>query len=174
MTCRQRRPWSERPLAGRVPRVAVAAIALALVSPARAADDEAEEGGSGEQEQQDAKKRAAEALVRGTKLFKQGEYEQALAEFRRSRGLYPARGNTLNAALALRELGRYDEALDLFETLLRDYPDIPDREREQVERALTSLRVRPTAPTIRWMMRMTCASLANLTLESSNRPFFSM
>ncbi len=99
--------------------VAAVAIAFALALPVHAADEEEDRTPAAEEDKQDAKKQAVEALVRGTKLFKQGEYDMALAEFQRSRSLYPARGNTLNAALALRELGRYDEALELFETLLR-------------------------------------------------------
>ncbi|MBI4706112.1 MAG: PEGA domain-containing protein [Deltaproteobacteria bacterium] len=90
----------------------------------------------------DAKEQAAASLARGTELFRRGEHDAALAEFLRSRRLYPARGNTLNAALALRELGRYDEALDLFETLLRDFPEIDARQREQVEHAVADLQGR--------------------------------
>ena len=49
--------------------------------------------------------------------------QAALAEFLRSRQLHATRGNTQNAAVCLRELDRYDEALDLFEILLVDFPE---------------------------------------------------
>src|SRR5262245_57725646 len=53
---------------------------------------------------------------RGVAHFDRREWQPALAEFLRSRELAPTRGNTKNAAICLRKVGRFDDALDLFET----------------------------------------------------------
>ena len=62
-----------------------------------------------------------------------------MAEFLASRELYPTRVATNNAAIALRKLQRYDEALDMFETFLRDF-EVPPRERKEAQKQLTELR----------------------------------
>ncbi len=83
---------------------------------------------------------AMASLKRGLRLYRQQEWDAALAEFVRSRELYPARGNTLNSALCLQKLKRYDEALDMFEILLREVPNLPPRQRKLVEREVGGLR----------------------------------
>ncbi len=95
------------------------------------------------------KTRAADALEEGLALYDQGHYEAALAWFVRSRALYPARGNTLNAALCLSKLGRFDEALDMFETLLREVPALEEDERASIEREVAALRKRVGALDVR-------------------------
>jgi PEGA domain-containing protein len=90
----------------------------------------------------DRKERAAAALERGVALYRQGAFDAALAEFLASRAAYPARGNTLNAALCLAKLGRADEALDMFETLLREVSPLAPREKELVEKQVRELRRR--------------------------------
>ena len=91
----------------------------------------------------DANKVAAgAALKRGLDRFASKDYDAALAEFVASRELYKARGNTLNAALALRELGRLGEALNMFEALLRDFPELDAKEKNDVQRAIKELRPR--------------------------------
>jgi hypothetical protein len=81
-------------------------------------------------EREDAAKREAdkkEALAhfdRGSELVSKSMWDAALAEFLESRRLYPAAGNTQNAALCLKTLGRLDEALDLFEQA-RDFKQSP-------------------------------------------------
>jgi hypothetical protein len=62
---------------------------------------------------------------RGRERLKERAWDAALAEFARSRQLYAGRGNTQNVAICLRELKRYDEALDAFEALLRDFAATP-------------------------------------------------
>ncbi|MCA9619893.1 MAG: PEGA domain-containing protein, partial [Myxococcales bacterium] len=62
---------------------------------------------------------------RGLKLLREEAWSPALAEFLQSRELFPTRVATNNAGIALRKLQRYDEALDMFETLLRDF-EVPD------------------------------------------------
>ena len=46
---------------------------------------------------------------------------------------------TKNAAICLRKVGRFDEALDLFEALLRDFPDLAQSDRELAEREVREL-----------------------------------
>src|SRR5262245_34722023 len=88
----------------------------------------------------EAKKAEANAAFeRGMKLMAEENFDAALAEFLRSRELYPARGNTQNAALCLKKLGRYDEALDMFETLLREVPSLSPEDKQLVELAIADL-----------------------------------
>src|SRR5205085_10481518 len=72
---------------------------------------------------EEAKQRFQRALVR----FDKHVWDAALAEFLESRAAYPTRSNTQNAAICLRNLNRFDEALDMFETLLKEFPQVPDR-----------------------------------------------
>jgi hypothetical protein len=74
----------------------------------------------------DAADRKAEARAHFDKaraLAESGTWSAALAEFLASRRLYATWGNTLGAASSLQKLGRFDEALDLFEILLKDFGD---------------------------------------------------
>src|SRR5262249_34277674 len=61
-------------------------------------------------------------------------------EFRQSLELHPTRGAVKNAALCLRKLHRFDEALDFYERLLREFPTLPERERAFAEREVNELR----------------------------------
>jgi len=54
----------------------------------------------------------------GLELVKQEAWDSALAEFLRSRELYPTKNALKNAAVCLRELKRFDEALDMYDELL--------------------------------------------------------
>jgi hypothetical protein len=85
--------------------------------------------------QRDEAKRRFE---RGVSLLKDGALDAALAEFQASRALAVTRGNTRNAAVVLRKLHRFDESLDLFESLAT-FPDLGD-EREAVMREIEELR----------------------------------
>ncbi len=78
-------------------------------------------------------------FVMGLTHFDRGEWPAALAEFLKSRELFPSKGNTKNAAICLRKVGRYDEALDMFETLLRDYPDLSPTDRALAQTEITQL-----------------------------------
>jgi len=75
----------------------------------------------------------------GNGLLARGEVAAALAEFQQSRALFPTRGNTLNAAIALQRLGRFDEALELYGTLPRDF-ELDAEQRSRVEREIELLR----------------------------------
>lgn len=107
------------------------AVTLALApSRALAADPPpppavpAPDAGDASQAKDDAAERKAAARARfdkGKALSGEGAWGAALAEFLASRELYPTWGNTLGAASSFRKLARFDEALDMFEILLRDF-----------------------------------------------------
>ena len=90
----------------------------------------------------DPQKRAeAEAsFKRGLDLLGQDAWQAALAEFLRSRDLFPTRTATNNAAFCLRKLNRFDEALDMYEALLREYPDVSQDKKEAAQKEVTELR----------------------------------
>lgn len=114
---------------------AVLALAVALAPAAAFADDAPDEKaaekkaeGDGAKddaaEKNDTAEKKAEARAhfeKGRQLSGEGAWAAALAEFLASRELYPTSGNTLGAASSLRKLARFDEALDMFELLLRDH-----------------------------------------------------
>ncbi len=87
----------------------------------------------------ETKQEARRHFLRGLALLRQKAWAPALAEFKLSRALYPTRVATNNAAIALTELQRYDEALDMFETLLRDFK-VAEQERGLAQREIAQLR----------------------------------
>jgi hypothetical protein len=89
----------------------------------------------------DARKaEAREHFDKAIALFNQSAWDAALAEFLRSRQLFPTRNATSNAAICLRRLQRFDEALDLYEALLREFPDMPADLKIEAQRAVKELR----------------------------------
>src|SRR5262245_55376847 len=77
----------------------------------------------------DEKAQAEERFYKGLRLFREQLWDAALAEFLESRAMHATRAATRNAALCLRKLGRFDEALDLFEAMLREFPPASAEER---------------------------------------------
>lgn len=75
----------------------------------------------------------------GVSHFDREEWQAALVEFLQSRALYPTKGNTKNAAICLRKVGRFDEALDLFEALAREFPDLSPTDRALAEHEIQEL-----------------------------------
>src|SRR5262245_45532987 len=67
-----------------------------------------------------ARAEARSRFERGLSLYRDGAYDAALAEFLRSRELFSTRAATQNAGSALKRLGRFDEALDMFDRLLAE------------------------------------------------------
>ncbi len=111
---------------------------------ASAADDEAptpEDVDEPPVVSEETKQKAKIHFTRGLKLLREEAWSPALAEFLRSRELYPTRVATMNAGIALRKLQRYDEALDMFETLLRDF-DVKDEDRAAAQIQIAELRTR--------------------------------
>jgi len=67
---------------------------------------------------------ARQHFERGLALAQTGQnWNEALAEFLTSRQLFPTRSATRNAAIASQALGRYADALDLYDLLLREFRD---------------------------------------------------
>ena len=95
-------------------------------------------------EPDDASAKKAEAKERFEKamgLFEKKIWDAALAEFLASRAAYATRGNTQNAAICLRNLNRFDEALDMFEALLQQFGSgLSQPDRELVDKEIRSLR----------------------------------
>jgi len=90
----------------------------------------------------DAQKKKEEAKARfekGMTLFDRKAWDPALAEFLESRAAYPTRSNTQNAAICLRNLNRFDEALEMFEVLLHDFPNLSAQERAAVDKEIKEL-----------------------------------
>lgn len=90
---------------------------------------------------EDPRAEARARFERGMALIREGSWDAALAEFLATRRLAPTiRNATLNAARCLQKLGRGDEALDLYEVLLRDFPDLPAKEKEGVQHEIVALK----------------------------------
>lgn len=66
----------------------------------------------------DPRSEAAAHFSVGIDLVDRHRWDSALAEFRRSNELLPTSGALENVAVCLRELGRFDEALDAYDELL--------------------------------------------------------
>jgi hypothetical protein len=64
---------------------------------------------------------ARDLLRKGLALFEAGEVPRALEFFRQSMAVFPAKGNTINAANCLRDLGRLDESLALYEEAVASF-----------------------------------------------------
>jgi len=105
-------------------------VALAQANPA----PETERPG-----QEPAESEARARFFKGLELFAAKDWGAALAEFERSRQLYPTRGATRNAAICLKNLRRYDESVMLYEQWRRTWPDAPEDERKLVEAELAAL-----------------------------------
>lgn len=78
-----------------------------------------------------AKAEAQAKFEKGLKLFEDGAFQLALLEFRASREKFPTRAATRNAALVLRKLERFDEAIEMWDTLEREFPNLPPAELAQ-------------------------------------------
>lgn len=110
-------------------------VVLALSAPAQAAPP----GGPAAER----KARAALRFEAGKKLVRRTAWAAALAEFLESRRLYPTWSATFNVAVCLQELGRHAEALEAYETLLREFSDtLPKATKDAVRRDVLLLRGR--------------------------------
>lgn len=93
---------------------------------------------------EDPEKRKEEAKVRfqrGLELVQNESWDAALAEFLASRKLFPTRVALKNAALSLRQLKRYVEALAMYNELLTSFAaSIPPEERKTIDDAITQLK----------------------------------
>ena len=87
----------------------------------------------------DKRAQARASFDSGVVHFDRGESSAALADFLRSRELFPTRAATKNAAVCMRRENRFDEALDMFEELLR-FPDLSPADRAFAESQSAELR----------------------------------
>ena len=94
------------------------------------------------QDEDSNKVRARELFFQGFELQRSGDCAGALANFQRSRELYPTKNATNNAAICLVRLKRLPEALVMFETLLREFPTLSDDDRAEVLKEVQRLRAR--------------------------------
>jgi hypothetical protein len=86
----------------------------------------------------------AKTLFReGVVLLQESEPERALDRFLRSRALVPSAKNTINAGICLERLGRFDEALELYEDAsARFAQELDERDRRSLDLVLADLRRR--------------------------------
>jgi hypothetical protein len=105
--------------------------ALAQTQPTPAAP-----AGAPSESQQDE---ARSHFALGLSHFDREEWAAALVEFLKSRELFPSKGNTKNAAICLRKVGRYDESLDMFEKLLHDFSDLSPTDRTLAQTEIAEL-----------------------------------
>ncbi len=84
----------------------------------------------------------AKALFRqGNALLAAGDPERALEKFLASREAVASGKNTANAAICLQRLGRYDEALDMYEELLARFSaDLDEQDRQNLAPIMARLR----------------------------------
>jgi hypothetical protein len=89
----------------------------------------------------DGRPEAQEHFMLGVEHVKEKRWEPALAEFQRSYDALPTRAARKNIAVCLRELGRFDEALDAYAGLLRDFGrDLSRAERDAIDADVAQLR----------------------------------
>lgn len=116
-------------------------ILLAVLVPtAHARGPEPGPAGPAATEDSPARAKAKAHFLRGVEHTDRAEWDAAVVEFLASRASLPTSNNTYNAAVALRKAKRFDEAVDMYETLLREFPEIVKSEKEIAERELEQLR----------------------------------
>jgi tetratricopeptide (TPR) repeat protein len=83
---------------------------------------------------------AKEQFRQGVALLNAGDTSGALDDFLRSRELRASGRNTVNAAICLERLGRYDEALELYEDVVANFTaDLEQEDRENLAPVMASL-----------------------------------
>lgn len=89
----------------------------------------------------DARELARERFERARALFQQQSWAAALAELREALRLFPTWPATSYAAHCLKKLGRFDESLDMYGALLRDFGDkLPDEARQRALQEVEEMR----------------------------------
>jgi hypothetical protein len=85
--------------------------------------------------------RAKDLFRQGNELRKAGDCARALAFYLESRNLVPSVANTTNSAVCMAELGKDDEALEMYEELLVSFrADLTDDESRALTAAMADLR----------------------------------
>jgi hypothetical protein len=121
-------PTASAPAASAAPTAPTAPPAASSAAPA--GDDAAER-----------ERQATEHFMRGVKLTQEKAWDAALAEFEESIRLLPKKSAVRNAAICLRELGRYDEALLMWERLVSEFgAKLSPEDRNQADQAIAELK----------------------------------
>jgi hypothetical protein len=97
--------------------------------------------GQDDQDTEAKRKEARAFFEKGVKLHDERKWDEALAEFLRSRRLSPTRAATKYAASCLNELRRFEEALDVFEELAT-FPNLSATDRQFAEEGIADLTAR--------------------------------
>jgi tetratricopeptide (TPR) repeat protein len=124
------------------------APSLAFASPAKPKPpDEASEQPSDDSE------RAVEAYRRGTELYNDAKFEEALAAFQEAATLYASPDFQFNIAKCYERLGKLEEAVRHYQTYLRTAGDTSDRAVvestiEDLERRIEAEKNKPEEPVI--------------------------
>jgi hypothetical protein len=120
-------------------------VVVALVAPAffSARADEPPPAASGAPTSAERLGQAKDLFRKGVTLLEAGDVERALEYFQRSRAAVPSAPNTTNAAICLEELGRYDEALEVYEELLLKFSaDLDPEDRSNLGPKMAFLRTK--------------------------------
>lgn len=165
-----KRAWSARA------RVALVALSAWASSDARADEAPPSDGAGGSTAAPDAPKgepdadeaarmdAAKQRFFKGLELFKAEKWGAALAEFEESIRIHPTRSATRNAALCLRKLDRYAEALTRYEELASAFEDPDESERAIRQRETEELH------TLVGTLAITCSEQgATLTVDGLER-----
>jgi hypothetical protein len=113
---------------------------VALAQPAPPPPPDAAAAGAASAVDEAVKAQAKEAFFRGVEHFQNESWDAALAEFLRSRELYATPVAVKNAAVCLRQLRRYAEALDMYEELLSKFgSQLKPEDKKAAEEALAAL-----------------------------------
>ncbi len=86
------------------------------------------------------KDEARKHFEEGLSHFDRGEWSAALAEFLTSRSLFATRAATKDAAICLRKEGRFDEALDMWDALEREFADLAPEDRAIADSEIADLK----------------------------------
>ena len=133
----------------RAPAMALFASALALMTASRVlAQPRREATHLASPTAEAALTEARERFVRGVEHYDEGDYDGALAEFRRSYELSPVAGVLVNVAVTLEALDRYDEAVDAYRLYLSTAAHASSDRRRAVEQAMAELEQRIASVTL--------------------------
>jgi hypothetical protein len=123
-----------------------AAVAAALVVPQRSAHAQGTQSPPSDAPRPDAEKEGK--LAEAKRLFKQGnelrrvgDCQKALELYLASRALIPSVPNTVNSAYCLDQLGRFDEALEMYESLIGQFgSEMTETDKQSAASAMAALR----------------------------------
>ncbi|WP_129579136.1 MULTISPECIES: PEGA domain-containing protein [Sorangium] len=111
-------------------------LALALLG-AKAGAEPPEDTAQSDMSGDEAAARAH--FEKGVARFDKREYREALEEFRKSLGHKKTRNAMGYVASCLKQLGQYDDALEQYETMRREYPKLPPRTEAMVAADMAEL-----------------------------------